>query len=249
MLKIIICDDEKCCIEELKKNIIEASKVKLIEIEIMEFSSGTKLLSAREDWINTVDVIFMDVKLETENGIEVASLIREQGFTGEIVFLTSSKEFVFQSFAAKPLNYLIKNEMHFENFRTEFDNIITAVGSHKHKIFSYNVGKEKFLVPLKRIVFFEIKKRIVYMCFLNNEGEFKYIEFYSSLESVEKKIGDTLFLKPHRSYLINPIFIKKIGVSDIDLENGERISISRKFKDELVNNFNEYLELSGIELK
>lgn len=249
MLKIVICDDEKCCIEELKKNIIEASKIKLIEIEIMEFSSGTTLLNNREDWVHTVDVIFMDVKLDTENGIEVAGLVREQGFTGEIVFLTSSKEFVFQSFSAKPLNYLIKNEMHFENFINEFENIITAVGSHKHTIFVYNVGKKKFLVPLKKIVSFEIKKRIVYMCFLNKLDKFEYVEFYSSLENVESKLGGALFLKPHRSYLVNPMFVKKFGVSDIELENGEFVSISRKYKDDIVSNFNEYLELSGIELK
>ncbi|MFV0466098.1 MAG: LytR/AlgR family response regulator transcription factor [Lachnospiraceae bacterium] len=249
MLNVVICDDEEICREELKRNIVEASKLKLIDTYILEFEDSEHILIHSEDWIDDADVVFMDIRLKNDNGITVAKEIRAKGFRGEIVFLTSSKEYAFQSFEVNPLNYLVKNCMSFDNFLNEFEKIIIAVGSNKNRMFLYNIGREKFLINLQKVVSFEIRKRVVEMCIVDEDGNYSYIEFYSTLENVELKTRGTMFLKPHRSFILNPDYIVRLSSSVVEIGNGRCITISRRFKDDLEKDFEKYLQLTGIELK
>ncbi|MFV0465676.1 MAG: LytR/AlgR family response regulator transcription factor [Lachnospiraceae bacterium] len=248
MIKIIICDDEKIFRDKLNTMLREFEKVKMLELEIKSFASGVSLLNNTEDWIYNSDILFMDIRLGEENGIDIASQARKEGFRGEIIFLSASPEYVFRSFEAKPLTYLLKNEMHLDKFMEEFEKIFTTVGDMRFKLFLFQVSKEKYVVHLKDIVLFEVKKRIIKLVYVDREGHFCESGFYSTLENIEEKLGSAVFLKPHRSFLINPAFISRISSAEVALKSGEHISVTRKYRKDLISGFDQYLENIGVNI-
>jgi len=248
MIRFVICDDEYEYRKHMSQKLLEISETKGIEIEIIEFSSGKSIIGNAGEWIESTDVVFLDIKLKNENGIKVATDLRELGYVGEIVFLTASREEVFNSFDVKPLNYLLKHNMSSENILIEFDKILESIKKDRQSMFSYQIGQEKVMIPLNRVISFEARRRKVRMCYLDWSGAYSEVEFYSPLEYVESKVEHSFFLKPHRSYLVNPVFIDRVGKTQFILRNGEFISITRNYKDKFFKGFNNYLEYIGLEL-
>lgn len=248
MIKIVICDDEYDYRKHISHQLSTISQEKQINIEISEYPSGKLMITKLDEWIENAHVIFLDIKLRTENGIEVGIRLRKLGYRGEIVFLTTSREEVFNAFEVKPMNYLLKSNMSYENLSNEFDKIIRMVYDNKLNMFSYQIGQEKFLIPLSRIISFEARKRKVRMCYIDRNLNFAEVEFYSPLEDVEAKVINSFFLKPHRSYLVNPSFIDRVSKTQFVLSNGEFISITRSYKERFFKDFNKYLRYIGVEL-
>ncbi len=51
-----------------------------------------------EDRRDIPDIIFLDIFMDKINGMETAKILRNEGYEGEIVFLTTSPDFVFEAF-------------------------------------------------------------------------------------------------------------------------------------------------------
>ena len=89
MLKIVICDDEKVSADYLIKMI--KSKFGLpYTIDVCK--SGEELHTYISKTEKEIDVLLMDIKLEKENGIEVASIIKKRCPDLKVIFVTGYRE-------------------------------------------------------------------------------------------------------------------------------------------------------------
>lgn len=242
MLRVVIGDYEQCYIDRLKEYLVKICKQRTIELKIYEYTESLSLLEQMEEWIDIVDVMFLEVQLDTKNGIDIACLAREKGYVGEVLFFSHSTKHVFQSFNAKPLNYLIKEKVSFEQFSSVIDSLLLSIGDKTNKIFVYHIKREKFIARVKNIVFFQSKSRIIYMCVQNKDGKFEYVKFYNTIENLEERMENATFIRPNHSCLVNVAFIKKIEAENIELESGDLIKISRFYRKEVERNFEEYFK-------
>ena len=107
MYTIAICDDEQKEVDKiviLLKKYIENNK---LECNIKTFLSAKKLYCC----INTgyiPDILFLDVYMEQENGLEVAKKLRQIGFENNIVFITTSKDHALEAYGVNAIQYLVK---------------------------------------------------------------------------------------------------------------------------------------------
>lgn len=78
-------------------------------------------------------------------------------------------------------------------------------------------------MPLRDIVYFESKRRKVYIV-----TEKEVLELYGKLNDIEKslKASKTAFLRVHQSFLVNYKHVDGIAYDFILMDNGKRISIS-----------------------
>ena len=112
MINIVVCDDEKCMSNKIKKLAEDFFRKKKTDISIVEYSSGEELLKSNE----RIDILFLDIGMQGMDGIETGRMLRAHGYNGFLVFITVLKEMVFQSFEVQPFDYLVKpvQEEHFE---------------------------------------------------------------------------------------------------------------------------------------
>lgn len=101
-MKVIIIDDERAMHLILKRML-----AKLDEVEIMGCFTDTAAASA---YLNSheADLIFVDISMPGESGLEFASRIRESGRGIRIVFITSHKEYALSAFEVYAFDYMVK---------------------------------------------------------------------------------------------------------------------------------------------
>lgn len=75
-------------------------------------------------------------------------------------------------------------------------------------------------VPLKNVVYFESRNRVVYIVLSSGHSEY----FYGKLNGVEKELADSrrYFLRIHQSFLVNYDYIKKMNFFNVTVYIGDR---------------------------
>lgn len=104
MLSIAVCDDEviECC--NMAKKIKEIMEEMQAPCIIRQFQSGGELLQALESF----DIIFLDIIMRELDGMKTAQIFREKAFDKILIFVSSSREYVFEAYDVEAFQYLLK---------------------------------------------------------------------------------------------------------------------------------------------
>ena len=94
------------------------------------------------------------------NGIETAARLRAINPTAQIIFLTVSKEHVFEALDVMPLHYLLKQDMRTEKIEKVFLKAVSLAEKGRKEKFTYKFGKTIGSLLLSDIIYFEVKNRI-----------------------------------------------------------------------------------------
>ena len=97
MIKIAFCDDDLLVLNELSVLVDRYRVSHNREIAYTTYNSPLELLAGIERGTR-YDILFLDVLMPGENGIETAREIRTWDKSVKIIFLTSSEEFAVQSY-------------------------------------------------------------------------------------------------------------------------------------------------------
>lgn len=101
-MKVIIIDDE------LAMHLIMNRMLgKIDEVEVMgSFQETAAAFSFLQN--QDIDMIFMDISMPKESGLEFAQRLREQGRQTKLVFVTSHKEYALPAFGVYAYDYMVK---------------------------------------------------------------------------------------------------------------------------------------------
>ena len=105
-MKIAIVDDNRQEVEILKKYIQGWSDQNGMQTSVILFDSGEAFTA--EDDKNRFDIVFMDIIMDGQNGIETARALRRSSIDTLLVFITSSSEFMAQAFPCHAFDYIVK---------------------------------------------------------------------------------------------------------------------------------------------
>lgn len=230
MTNIYLCDDNEVLLNRYKQQITDLTVKHSIEHCITTFTSGEQLLFHLSENPNTADIIYLDILMDKMNGLEVAKKLRETGYNGEIIFLTSSEEYVFDSFDVNPLYYILKDSGNEQSkFEESFLRGISLTSKKATEFFICANRAEKKQIPLHLISYFEIRSRVVTVHY---DGP-KVFEFYCSMESLLSQLSRNSFIRCHRSYVISLKYIDTIEAKDVILAPGIKIPIGATYMKDL----------------
>jgi DNA-binding LytR/AlgR family response regulator len=231
----IIIDDEKMARVVLKTLCNEIDSLHLVEefpsaIQAMKFLNETK-----------VDLIFLDIHMPDFNGLD---FIRSLKSPPKIILTTSDPQFAIEAFEydfivdylLKPITAArfqkaIQKAEKFELASAETSPVVptkTPVSKDIDNDFYINIDRRLIKIDLPSIYLVEAKGD-----YIKIKTEEKEYTVHSTLKKIEEKLPDALFLKVHRSYIIN---LKKI----IDIEDNsvlikrDVIPVSRSKRPELM---------------
>lgn len=229
ILKIAIVEDSLIDQDILGTFIKEFLFEKSIAYETVCFSSGKDFLASKDKF----SLIFLDMYLPDIIGIDVLKQIRERGDDVQVVFSTSSKEFIEQSYEEAALHYLVKPVTKekinlvlnkFLNLQSSLQTVALKVGRDKE---NYQISSIKYLESYSHKCILHIASRD--------------IEISESITDVENKFSTYDFIKVNRTTIVNMAFIKEITSTDVILEGNIYVSISRNSKSEIKTKISKYL--------
>ena len=180
------------------------------------------------------DIVFVDVPPDNTAPISLCRDLNALHMTARIVLISSVADYVFDGYDIGALNYLIK-----PIDRSKLKRLLYAD-------YQSNCLSRKILVPVGAghiqlspdyIVFLEVINKTVRVRYEKDEEFLK-----STLSSIKEYFEPFYFLQCHRSYLINPKFIKQIMRTSLIMTNGDTVPISKYRYKELINRFHDYLQ-------
>ena len=221
MLKIAFCDDDLEILKELGILLDKYKTERDEDLTCTVFQSPLELLAAIEKGFS-FDILFLDILMPGENGIETAKEIRQYDNNMKIIFLTSSPEFAVQSYTVGAYFYQLKPVWEESFFR-----LMDSVRS-KEGITRIDLEKLEYCEVIGRTLFFHL-------------GNGKVFESVGSLDDLFlqlKPYGN--FLRPHRSFLVNMDYIQNISYRAIKLISLAEIPIPHGKCSEIKNKYLEY---------
>ena len=224
MIKTAICDDEKFFVDELHAQINNFFLEKRMEFQVTEYMSGKALTEHAHDH----DLIFLDVKMEDQDGFKTAEILRKSGFSGFLVFVTIMKNDVYKAFEYEAFDYLVKplSKASFEHTMERFLRTLKSSG----KQLMVTNKNEQYIINLSKILYCEVINRKINL----HLDSGNIVEYYGKISELEQRLGGCFF-RSHRSYLVNLKYITSCNSNEITLSSGEKLPLSRGRKNALMS--------------
>jgi DNA-binding LytR/AlgR family response regulator len=180
-----------------------------------------------------VDLIFLDINMPRLNGIE---FLRSSSNLPAVIITTAYPEYALEGFALDVLDYVVKP--------VSFERFLKACNKAKNyfdlKMKADEIEKSKadhFFIKCDNSI-----EKIFYDDLLYVEGLLNYVVLhtvsgkmmvYMTIKSMLEQLPQELFIKVHKSYIVNLEKIKGIEGNTIKIGN-TNIAISQNLKDEVL---------------
>lgn len=236
MIKVAFCDDDLFILDELKNMISRYCTKRSQEIRYTAFYSSLELLTEIEKGTH-YDVLFLDVILPDENGINIAGEIRQYDSTVKIIFLTSSSEFAVQSYTVDAYFYQMKPIWE-EDFYRLMDSVISECRKEQRYSLILRCKSGITRIDLDRLEYCEVLGRVLLFHMEND----RVLEGIGSMDKLYKLLSKYKnFVRPHRSFLVNMEYIQNISYKVIIMESLAKIPIPHGKYSEIKNMYLEYM--------
>lgn len=244
-MHVLIVDDEPLAREELHYLISQHPAI----TTITEADSVETALNAIMD--QKPDLLFLDIQLSGESGFDLANKLNKLKQPPYLVFATAYDDYALKAFQVNANDYLLKpfeevkvlkviekalNQQNKQNNQTDnttqANNVVEAIPIQGEDRIYLLHPEEIYLVSV------DDKELTVH----TNSDTY---QTPGTLSGIEKKLPQQLFLKTHRSYILNVTKVQEIQpwfnhTLQVTLDNGLKVPVSRSY----VKTLKEYFGLN-----
>lgn len=217
---IAVCDDQA---EEL------AALADLLErwqaerghpVRVRTFRSAADLLDAARREMFTL--YLLDVMMPGLDGMEAAREIRSFDRAAELVFLTSSPGFAYESYGVDALEYLLK-PIGAKLLWPILDRLYLREQRPQDGL-TLKAGNTLVRVPFSQLAYVEVNRKRLY--FNLTDGQVR--EVAGSLNEYEDQLlSREEFTRIHRSYIVNMLQIEELSPAGVRTFSGKDLPVSR----------------------
>lgn len=235
MIKIALCDDDRSILQQLSIYLDRYRVAKNREIEYFAFQSPLELL-AEIDRGKRFDLLFLDVLMPGENGIDTAAEIRKIDSAVKIIFLTSSAEYAVQSYTVEAYFYQLKPIWE-DAFVRLMDSVLAVCEKEQTDSLILRCKNGITRIELRQLEYCEVIHRTLFIHLTTG----KVLESVGSLDDLSRQLSSYgNFLRPHRSFLINLDHVRTLSYQGILMSCMSEIPIPRGKYNDVKNAFLEY---------
>lgn len=219
MLRIALCDDNANFLQEISDMIVKW-KENVPHAVCESFDNADALLNTHK--IAPFDIIFLDILMPMQNGMETAREIRKHDKKTQIIFLTASSEYAVESYTVKANNYLLKPVSETALFTCLNDALLEI--SLKPQTITIKGLHSMQKIVLDEIMYVEAQNKHILFTLTNGST----IETTEPLHTYQNMLTlNDGFFKCHRSYIVNINHIDTYTLKEIKMHSGYCIPISR----------------------
>ena len=236
MLKIAILDDDKTALM-ISTSAVEAFlKEKNAEYRLFSFSNPLNFLaSAKEE---KFDLSFLDIDMPEMNGLSVANELATISKYGQIIFLSQREDLVFECLKFHPFGFIRKSKLidDFSLMMNQFFQTVANNESNETKIDFFDKTKT-YSFKIKDIVYIEGDRNYQKVVLKDKSSQ----NIRVPLGTLEEKLREYGFLRIHKGYLLNYLYIRSIENEEVYLTTGTSLPMAKKRKEEIMK---QYLAIS-----
>jgi len=227
---IAVCDDQAAALNALTGLLDAWQAERKVSFQYKTFRNAIELLDAAEK--ERFSLYLLDVMMPGTNGMAAAREIRGFDTTAEIVFLTSSPDFAFESYSVHARDYLLK-PIRAEQLFPLLDRLSLREQQPQNGL-TLKSGATLTRIPYSQLVYVEVIRKHLY--FTLTDGS--VCETPGALSDYEAQLlTQPQFLRVGRSYIVNVMQIKELSPAGIVTFSGKQIPVPRRLFPQLQKDY------------
>lgn len=238
MYRIAICDNEPSVAREnesMLHGILEERGLRRDQdFSITRFSTAEALLTALREHTGAFHLLLLDIKLAQGSGLELAGRLREARITCSIIYITAYTEFMPDSFATRPLDYLVKP--------VDREKLAKAVDWDLRN----NFCPERITLPVSGGFRKAALKDILYAEAVNHKSAVyldggEAVPVRLTFRDLLARLPGDAFCRCHHSFAVNLDHVRERTAHGLLLDNGMELPVSRTYRQETARRFAGFL--------
>jgi DNA-binding LytR/AlgR family response regulator len=227
-----VIDDESDAIALLKAYIertpgLELAGSSLNPVEALDTLTGR----------DAPDLTFIDIDMRQLSGLELAGMVN---LYTSVVFTTAFPQYALQAFEQEAFDYLLKP--------INYHRFLKCIQRAKRRMKSQQVVQDDYfnIKSETKGRMFKIKfEEVIYI-----EGAVNYIQIhtpegkhmtYLTMKEIEHHLPRQVFVRVHRSFIVNVNFIRVVEQARVRLENKEYITLGDHYKERFLEMMEDHL--------
>ena len=244
MIRCIIVDDDPLAVAQLEKYV---ERVPFL-VNVGSCSSAAEameLLSA-----GNVDAMFVDINMPDIDGVQ---LVRSLANPPMVVFTTAYSEYAIEGFRLDAVDYLLK-PIAFDDFLKSANKLnrfftlnnparpLEQGDEASHDCLYVKSDYRMLRVPVGSIKYIESMSEYVRI-FVDDSA--KPIVSLLSMKKIEESLPAGMFMRVHRSYLVNLNKVKEVSKMRIVYDGGVYVPIGDMYKEQFFEYIDKYFVGKG----
>lgn len=231
-MNCIIVDDDQMSCKILEGYVAKSSALNLIGT-FSDSVEARNIITKRRD----IDLVILDIHMPELDGFD---FINSLDNPPNIIIVTATEEYALKAFDFNVVDYLLK-PISYGRFCKAIDKTIRY---YSRKEIS-NTGDEEIFIKkgsslvklkLKDIIYIEALEN--YVTLTTNDDRYT---IHFTMKAMESQLPSGVFIRVHRSFIINKSMIQAIKESSLDLMVGDTIKgipVGKSFRESLLDDIN-----------
>lgn len=240
-MRIAYCEDEPAQAALIRAMIVQWAESRGTTAEVILYESAEEFLFKNEVPPNAsfpYDIVFLDIAMRQMNGVELARAIREKDRQLPIAFLTADTTFAIEGYEVRAVRYLLK-PVTAEKLGGLLDELLAQAENDAKDTVCITVGEKGTVRKLaeRSICYIEVLGHYTQL----HLDDSSLVRIKESLAAVMESLhSKTLFVKCHRSFVVNLSYVERIDRTECTLSGGVALPVSRSAYQELNERFIQY---------
>ena len=216
--RVAIVDDSTTDAEFVQDILNSWANQRQTDIQAEVFPSSESFLfryAEDKDW----DILLLDIEMGNMDGVTLAKKIRQDNESVQMVFVTGFADYISEGYEVAALHYLMKPVKQDKLFAV-LDRAI-AVMQKTERVILLPVGGEMLRLPISQVQYVEAFSHTVAIITGTDT-----IQVKMPISEVEKLLGEG-FIRCHRSYLVGLKHIARLSKTEVILDSGKALPLSR----------------------
>lgn len=245
MITCLAIDDEPLALRQLVTYI---SKVPYLQLAGQCRSAAEARTILEEE---AIDAIFIDINMPDMGGLD---FVRSLAAPPLVVFTTAYSEYALDGFKVDAVDYLLK-PFGLDDFRHAADKVkerhdlqVAALASDTATPMPADTADSLFL----RCDYKTVCVKVADILYIKSMSEYlriylvdkpKPLTVLLAMKRIEERLPKSIFLRVHRSYIVNLRHIREVDKSRVVMDDGAAIAVGGLYKDA----FDSYVESRRLE--
>ena len=230
MLRLAIVDDNPKDSEALRVLVADYLEKNDHAHIIREFNSPMDFIRSAEEY----DIVFMDIRMDKLDGLEVARIMRKISSDMVLIFVTAMAQLAIKGYEVDALDFIVKPADQ-GSINYVLTKALARLENISSVIFALKTADEIVSLSSNDITYVEVFSHN--LAYHTTKGLY---EVRGRLSDVVKKLDPKRFILCNRSFVVNLRYISSVS-SEYLVVDGKKIYISKSHSREIMKRFSNFL--------
>lgn len=236
MVRCIAMDDEPLALEQLKSYILKVPYLQLVAA-CPDAYEAMKIINEEK-----IDAVFADINMPDLNGLDFIRSLKEPPL---VVFTTAYSDYAIEGYKVDAIDYILK-PFGLDEFLAAADKV-----RKQHELLTKNTTdtETKEFSPFLYIKTDHKMVRIDASEIRYVEGMSEYVRIYTddsvkpvvtllSMKKLEETLSDEMFMRVHKSYIVNMSKILSVTKTSIQMDKNTYIPVGDSYRERFIQYIN-----------